>query len=155
MSNDRPQTFAEYRGLLESAIEEINRIDVLPVVDGEAYLRRCAEIAREIGMAALHVGLVQQHARSLEFGCYCERQEVLTFLSTCLKECREHERNDGRSANPPAASMMTREEVAACLGIHIRTVRRRVLDGTLPEPVQVGRSVRWRREDIEAIVGVS
>ena len=80
---------------------------------------------------------------------------MLTFLSTCLAECREHERNDGRSANPPAASMMTRGEVAACLGIHVRTVRRRVLDGTLPEPVQVGRSVRWRREDIEAIAGAS
>lgn len=155
MPTDRPQTFAEYRVLLESAIEETRRLDELPIVNGEAYLRRCADLAREIGMSALHVGLVQHHARSLEFGCYAERQEALSFLSTCLAECRERERKDDLKANPPAASMMTREEVATCLGIHIRTVRRRVLDGTIPEPVQVGSSVRWRREDIEAIAGTS
>jgi predicted DNA-binding transcriptional regulator AlpA len=30
-------------------------------------------------------------------------------------------------------------------------VRRRVLDGTLPTPVKLGRSVRFQRKDIEAV----
>ena len=71
MQDWRPQTFAEYRRLLESAVDDVNQLDNQSLVDGEAYLRHCANLAREIGMAALHVGLVKHHARSLECGCYC------------------------------------------------------------------------------------
>lgn len=40
-------------------------------------------------------------------------------------------------------------EVAAILGISTRTVWRLIASHELPEPLRIGRSVRWRLIDIE------
>lgn len=40
-------------------------------------------------------------------------------------------------------------QVAELLGCSIRSVRTWGIDGTLPKPVRTGRSVRWKRSDIE------
>jgi len=61
-----------------------------------------------------------------------------------LRECLRRE-PDAR----PDAQLLSIREVAAMLAIDERSVRRRVADGTLPEPVRIGRSVRWRKLDIE------
>jgi excisionase family DNA binding protein len=51
----------------------------------------------------------------------------------------------------PESELLTRKQVAAILRLHERTVRTRVRSGELPEPIKVGkRSIRWRRETIEA-----
>lgn len=44
--------------------------------------------------------------------------------------------------------LITAKELAAMLDISIRTIWRRRSDGSLPPPVQIGGSVRWRLADI-------
>jgi len=49
----------------------------------------------------------------------------------------------------PESETLNAKELAELLGIHVRSIYRRKLDGSLPEPVQVGRSVRWRKSDVD------
>lgn len=44
--------------------------------------------------------------------------------------------------------LVTAKEVAAMLDISLRTIWRRLSDGTMPPPVRLGRLVRWRLADI-------
>jgi predicted DNA-binding transcriptional regulator AlpA len=44
--------------------------------------------------------------------------------------------------------LITAKELAAMLDISIRTIWRRRSDGSMPSPVKVGRSIRWRLLDI-------
>ena len=140
---------ADFRRLLAIAIEEIEGLDRAPFpLAGDAYLRRCAALVSEAGLQALHAGFADLHERS-EVGAYAERTTALTFLADCVASCRVAEqRGVGASQEAP---MMTAAEVAEHLGITVRSVRRRVLDGTLPTPVKIGRSVRFRRVDIVAV----
>jgi predicted DNA-binding transcriptional regulator AlpA len=48
---------------------------------------------------------------------------------------------------------VTIKQVAGMLGICERSVRRRWYDGTFPPPQRFGRSIRWRRLDIENMKG--
>jgi predicted DNA-binding transcriptional regulator AlpA len=48
---------------------------------------------------------------------------------------------------------ITVDEVARMLSISARSVRRRWYDGTIPPPERFGRSIRWRRLDIENMKG--
>jgi predicted DNA-binding transcriptional regulator AlpA len=43
-------------------------------------------------------------------------------------------------------------EVAALLGLGRTTVWLYVSKGILPEPIKLGRSARWRRSEIEAVI---
>ena len=43
-------------------------------------------------------------------------------------------------------------DVAQLLGIHVRTLWRWSSSGTLPEPVRIGRVVRWRFTDLQAFL---
>lgn len=140
---------ADFRRFLANAIEEIEGLDRATfLLSGDAYLRRCAAIVSEAGLQALHAGFADLHERS-EAGAFSERTTALTFLADCVARCRESERQGVGSSQK--AAMMTTAEVAEHLGITDRSVRRRVLDGTLPTPVKIGRSVRFRRVDIEAV----
>ena len=42
--------------------------------------------------------------------------------------------------------------VAAMLDLGVSTVWRGVKNGTLPQPLHIGGSTRWRRSDIEALL---
>ncbi len=44
--------------------------------------------------------------------------------------------------------LITAKELAAMLDISIRTIWRRRSDGSLPPPIQIGGSVRWRLIEI-------
>ena len=44
--------------------------------------------------------------------------------------------------------MLTPDDVARLLGCSKRTVRRMVAKGQVPEPVRIGRLIRWPREVI-------
>jgi excisionase family DNA binding protein len=44
----------------------------------------------------------------------------------------------------------TPDELAVALQVSTRTLRRLEASGRLPMPVNVGRSVRWRRDEISA-----
>ena len=46
---------------------------------------------------------------------------------------------------------LTVGEVATLFKIDERTIRRRVADGSFPKPVQVGRSKRWRKVELDRL----
>jgi excisionase family DNA binding protein len=56
--------------------------------------------------------------------------------------------------SPPSASfleefrLLTAKELAALLDVSLRTIWRRRSDGSMPTPLRVGRSIRWRLSDI-------
>ena len=52
---------------------------------------------------------------------------------------------------PPNPALMTRADVAAELGMSVSTVKRLIADGALVA-VEVGRSTRVRRSDLEAFL---
>lgn len=49
----------------------------------------------------------------------------------------------------PESETLNAKELADLLGVHVRSIYRRKLDGSLPEPVQVGRSVRWCKSEVD------
>jgi len=51
--------------------------------------------------------------------------------------------------HPELPALMTARELAAQLRIDTRTLRRWRAAGLVPEPLVFGRSVRWRRTEIE------
>lgn len=54
------------------------------------------------------------------------------------------------AAAPSAALLLSAEEVAALLGVSLRTIWRMRERGQLPHPLRLGRqTLRWRREDVE------
>lgn len=144
---------AEFRRFLTNAIEEIEGLDRSRFpLSGDAYLHRCAGIVGAAGVQAIHAGFADLHERSLQVGEFVERTTALTFLADCVARCREvTSEQPGIRLASQTADMLTADEVAKFLGVTVRSVRRRVLDGTLPKPTKIGRSVRFRRQDIEAV----
>ena len=55
--------------------------------------------------------------------------------------------------SPSKPLLLSVREVAAILGICERTVWRLHDSNQMPQCIRLGRSVRWRRSDIEAWVG--
>jgi excisionase family DNA binding protein len=55
------------------------------------------------------------------------------------------------TAEPPALLIDARE-LARLLAVSLRHVHRMLAAGELPDPVRLGRALRWRRVDIEAFV---
>jgi excisionase family DNA binding protein len=45
--------------------------------------------------------------------------------------------------------LLSQTELARLLDLSIRTISRMNASGKIPKPVRVGRSVRWRRKEIE------
>ena len=143
---------ADFRCFLKNAIKEIEGLDRAQFsLEGEGYLRRCAAIVSEAGLQAVHAGFADLHDMSLQLFGHIERTSALTFLADCLARCRTRAAEEPGLLQAQKTAMMTAAEVAKFLGITGRSVRRRVLDGTLPHPIKIGRSVRFRREDIEAV----
>jgi|AACY02.2.fsa_nt_gi Predicted transcriptional regulator len=52
----------------------------------------------------------------------------------------------------PAALLLSDHAAAAWLGMSRATFWRRVTDGTFPQPIRIGRSTRWRRDELQAAV---
>ena len=48
--------------------------------------------------------------------------------------------------------VLTISDVAATLKVSTKTIRRWWYSGEIPQPIKIGRSLRWRQSDIEAIV---
>jgi excisionase family DNA binding protein len=53
-----------------------------------------------------------------------------------------------RSAAPPSA-LMGADELARQLGVNVRTLRRMRHEGSVPEPIRIGRLLRWKRIDVD------
>lgn len=71
--------------------------------------------------------------------------QMRLILSRCLKTLSEPE--------GLTAELLKVDEVATMLNISTRTVRRMNSAGELPDMMRVGNSVRWRRDDIEKMIG--
>lgn len=52
-------------------------------------------------------------------------------------------------------SVMNVREVADFFGVSVSTVWRWTADGSIPEPIKLGGSTRWRRSDIEAVLSAN
>lgn len=52
-------------------------------------------------------------------------------------------------------SLLSVKDVSAALSLSTTTIWRQVKAGTLPSPIKIGGSTRWRRSDIEAIFAPS
>lgn len=49
----------------------------------------------------------------------------------------------------PAVQLITTEELAEILGMSKRTIWRLLSAGQIPQPVRIGRSTRWRRDEVQ------
>jgi excisionase family DNA binding protein len=50
-------------------------------------------------------------------------------------------------------ALLSVRQVSELLGLSVSSVWRHVARGHLPQPVRIGGSTRWRRADIEALLG--
>lgn len=49
----------------------------------------------------------------------------------------------------PEQEFLDIKQVASMFGVSTRTIRRLWSSGGLPEPIRIGRAVRWRKLDLE------
>jgi len=54
-----------------------------------------------------------------------------------------------KDPDPDANLLITIEELSKILKVSTRTISRLKSEGRLPQPITIGRLVRWRRSDIE------
>jgi excisionase family DNA binding protein len=53
---------------------------------------------------------------------------------------------------PNDVRLLNTQEVAALMGVSIKTIRRMLDAGKLPQIVRIGRLIRWRENDIVAMI---
>lgn len=63
-------------------------------------------------------------------------------------------RHEPTSAALGIAPILTKEELAAVLRVHPRTIERLVVAGDIPAGRRIGRQVRWLRDDLLEALGV-
>jgi predicted DNA-binding transcriptional regulator AlpA len=76
---------------------------------------------------------------------YSKTGDVSAAAMLTLAEVIEGE----KAAKTIETDLLTIEQLAAMYQVNPRTIRRRVIDGTFPKPVKIGRSIRWNRADVE------
>lgn len=75
-------------------------------------------------------------------------RELNEILGTPLAAPAPVEAGHVREMKPEPKPLLSAKEVADLLDAHERSVRRWSLEGRIPKPVQLGRSVRWRRTEL-------
>ena len=96
-----------------------------------ALIRRTKLHAVQLGLSAIANRLPERPTKTPLDGIL--RLEEVLELPTALPE------------------FLTIEEVCNYTGLSKSSVRRRVADGTFPEPTKFGRLIKWRRCEIEAL----
>ena len=69
-----------------------------------------------------------------------------------LQEALEHLRNERQRASVDDNELVGPGEVAVMLRCNARTLRRWRHEGRLPSPILIGRTPRWRRGEIQALL---
>ena len=132
MTPTNPTTFARW------VREQIAEIEPMIGSDERRTHSYVAGVIREAKALAYRLGLFDIADRLPE-----RREKTaldgLLRLQSCL----------GTDSEP--SLHLTISEAAALLGVSTKTIRRRVALGDFPDPVRIGRAVRFRRRDIEAI----
>ena len=130
----------------------------LNVVDAVAVA--CTQMCRA-GSCPLHGGGAPEPrpAGCPVPGAACTKASLTAWTEAILRTARE----ESAAGTPPVADsapapsdssvpqMLAVTDVAGMLGISASSVRRLVRAGTLPQPVRLGGSVRWRRAEVEAV----
>ena len=136
-----PRTLPQYVKWLQSAFDdmevyaryaEVDFFDKLGIAD---TVEQASRLACRFGGG---------HVLEEEKGVRTPR-EALAILGRLLAWTQE--RHSAKAEG--SSTMLTASELAEMLGIDLRSVWRRKADGTLPQPVQLGRSVRWVRKEVE------
>ena len=130
-----PNTIPDFRRLL---LDNINS-PMHPEPDLQQFME-AAETVREAGEIALRLG-----SPELYRNCNVRTEMLgLDVAKELLGECL---------AALPATKpdFLSAKEVAGVLGCSERTVKRMKSADELPEPVQLGGMIKWRRTDIEAL----
>ena len=65
-----------------------------------------------------------------------------------MDRLREHEQ-----VSLPMDPLLTPKAVAKFLSVHPRTLTRLALTSSFPQPIRIGRSLRWRADQISAWLG--
>ncbi len=52
--------------------------------------------------------------------------------------------------DPKEPKLLTVRSLAKCLAVSVRTAHRMNREGLIPAPLRIGRSVRWREDEISA-----
>ena len=114
----------------------IDRLDAyyLDPVDPVKAENDYAAAAAEVGNLAARLGHANLYHRSLDFTGMASWPAVKRFLSECLAAVPE------TPTATPIGETIGAEELAAMLGINIRTLYRRRRDGTLPTPTMAPRA---------------
>ena len=104
--------------------------------------------------------ILWRHKRQLERNGRTLSPALLWFAGRCADRVRTGQdgswlgwlrRNTDDEHVAPKPALMTRADVAAELGMSVSTVKRLIADGALVA-VEVGRSTRVRRSDLEAFL---
>jgi excisionase family DNA binding protein len=106
-------------------------------------LELCADAARilhEARQRAINAGRPDL-AKLCRCGEFCSLSEAEMILS------------EFAASLGPRDQLLDAEELAKLLKVTSRTVWRRKSEGALPDHVQIGRCVRWRRADVDAWLG--
>lgn len=57
-----------------------------------------------------------------------------------------------QTADSKAEALLKAPEVARVLGVDVRTVWRWASSGTIPAPLRIGGTTRWRRSELDAFL---
>lgn len=103
----------------------------------------CVGVVEEVSNRAAALGFAELFKHGQAMTGTIGTRSARAYLAECLATIGAAKPAD------EASSMLTAKDLAKMLGINLRSVWRRKADGTLPQPVQLGRSVRWVRKEVE------
>jgi predicted DNA-binding transcriptional regulator AlpA len=141
MRKTEPQTFPQFLRWLQAEFDDMDFYCRHAEADYFEQLQIGETVEQACRLACRFGG---GHLIGKEQGVVTPR-EALVVLGRLLAWARE-ECSKGAGGT---SLMLTANDLAEMLGIDLRSVWRRKADGTLPQPVQLGRSVRWMRKEVE------
>jgi excisionase family DNA binding protein len=134
----------EFRAFILDKLDELDQL--YATAAPEAVLETSAtyaNAAQEVGDLAARLGHPGLYSRSRELLGHPDYASAVAYLAECLAAAQEP------PEAKPIGETLTVDEVARMLGVSVRSVWRRRNDGTIPEPIKVGKSVRWPRAEFE------
>jgi predicted DNA-binding transcriptional regulator AlpA len=124
------------RQWLKSQLKFVEQIEDHPEPD-QQHFDQLRSIVAEAGRRAAQAGLPDCLSSCSIRPGPISPAIARRVLTECLAGC--------------ADEMLTIDEVSTMFKVDVRTIRRRVTTGDFPEPVRIGRSVRWKRSDLEGL----
>jgi predicted DNA-binding transcriptional regulator AlpA len=115
---------------------------------------KCPPAGFPVGRDARVLALLERIAAGVE-GLRDELRGVAA-LATLAQDARSAEERASlapghhAASNAPTCELLTAADLCALLKLDARTLRVLRHEGRVPEPIKLGRSLRWRRAEVEA-----